>query len=33
MQGVFFLQVKLDASLFGFANRGRELVADSGSTR
>jgi hypothetical protein len=33
MQGVFFLQLKLDASLFGFGNRGRQLVADSGSSR
>jgi hypothetical protein len=33
MQGVFFLQLKLDASLFGFGNRarGRQLFADSAS--
>lgn len=33
MQGVFFLQLKLDASLFGFGGRGRPFMADSGSTR
>jgi len=32
MRGVFFLQLKLDASLFGFGGRGRELLADSSST-
>ncbi|HJR71113.1 MAG TPA: hypothetical protein VKA43_13810 [Gammaproteobacteria bacterium] len=29
MQGVFFLQLKLDASLFGFGGRRRELFAES----
>jgi antimicrobial peptide resistance and lipid A acylation protein PagP len=33
MQGVFFLQLKLDASLFGFGNRNRELFADSRTAR
>jgi hypothetical protein len=29
MQGVFFLQLKLDASLFGLGPRGRNFVADT----
>ena len=29
MQGVFFLQLKLDASLFGFGRRDRHFLADS----
>jgi hypothetical protein len=29
MEGVFFLQLKLDASLFGFGRRGRQWLADS----
>ena len=33
MQGVFFLQLKLDASLFGFGGRGGQLFANSGSSR
>jgi len=33
MQGVFFLQLKLDASLFGFGARRRELFAESSTAR
>jgi hypothetical protein len=29
MEGVFFLQLKLDASLFGFGRRGRQWLADN----
>jgi hypothetical protein len=29
MEGVFFLQLRLDASLFGFGRRGRQWLADS----
>ena len=29
MEGVFFLQLKLDASLFGFGHRGRQFFANS----
>ena len=29
MEGVFFLQLKLDASLFGLGRRGRQWLADS----
>ena len=29
MHGVFFLQLKLDASLFGFGHRGRPFVAEN----
>jgi hypothetical protein len=31
MEGVFFLQLKLDASLFGFGRRGRQWFADNAS--
>lgn len=33
MQGVFFLQLKLDASLFGFGDRRRELFAENSTAR
>jgi hypothetical protein len=33
MQGVFFLQLKLDASLFGFGGRRRELFAGNSAPR
>jgi hypothetical protein len=33
MQGVFFLQLKLDASLFGVGGRRRALVADAPASR
>jgi hypothetical protein len=33
MQGVFFLQLKLDASLFGFGGRRRELFAENSTAR
>ena len=32
MNGVLFLQLKLDASLFGFGGKGRALLADSSSS-
>lgn len=31
MDGVFFFQIKLDASLFGFRSRGRQFLADGSS--
>lgn len=33
MHGVFFVQLKLDASLFGFGGRRRELFAESSTTK